>query len=66
MPQYNPHGLFIALEEIGYVMMAVSFFAVAPVFFGERRYSSWYQVDIYRFLHIYGGFTSIHIRSNSV
>lgn len=30
--QYNPHGLFIALEEIGYLVMSASFLAAAFVF----------------------------------
>lgn len=32
LSQYNPHGLFIALEEIGYLLMSLSFICVAPVF----------------------------------
>jgi hypothetical protein len=27
--QYNPHGIFIALEDVGYLMMGVAFFFVA-------------------------------------
>lgn len=34
--QYNPHGLFIALEEVGYLVMSVSFLAVAFVFPGAN------------------------------
>ncbi len=30
--QYNPHGLFIALEELGYLAMALSFVLVASAF----------------------------------
>lgn len=30
--QYNPHGLFIALEEFGYLAMALSFLLVAAAF----------------------------------
>jgi hypothetical protein len=30
--QYNPHGLFIALETLGYSMMTVAFLFAAPVF----------------------------------
>ena len=37
LTQYNPHGLFIALEEIGYLMMSVSFLCMAPVFSGTNR-----------------------------
>jgi hypothetical protein len=35
--QYNPHGLFIALEEIGYIIMSISFLAIAPVFSKNNR-----------------------------
>jgi hypothetical protein len=32
--QYNPHGLFIALEVLAYLMMSLAFWAAAPVFAG--------------------------------
>jgi hypothetical protein len=35
--QYNPHGVFIALEEIGYLLMSLSLFCVAPVFAHHGR-----------------------------
>ncbi|KUG04007.1 hypothetical protein ASZ90_018596 [hydrocarbon metagenome] len=37
LTQYNPHGLFIALEEIGYLMMSLAFFCVSPVFSKATR-----------------------------
>ena len=36
LSQYNPHGLFIALEEVGWLMIAVTFAALAPAFGGSR------------------------------
>jgi hypothetical protein len=30
--QYNPHGIFIALENLGYLMMSLAFFCIAWVF----------------------------------
>ena len=30
--QFNPHGIFIVLEEIGLFMMVISFFALFPIF----------------------------------
>jgi len=33
--QYNPHGVFIALETIGYLLMAFTLFFVAPAFAGR-------------------------------
>jgi hypothetical protein len=35
--QYNPHGIFLALEEAGYLLMSLSFLMMAPVFTGESR-----------------------------
>lgn len=34
--QYNPHGIFIALEGLGYFMMSVAFLFAAAVFAGGR------------------------------
>jgi hypothetical protein len=36
--QYNPHGLFIALEELGYILMILSFIALIPVFNIKEKY----------------------------
>jgi hypothetical protein len=33
--QYNPHGIFIALEALGYVLISVTFVFAAPVFAGR-------------------------------
>ena len=33
--QYNPHGVFIALEDIGYLMMGIAFLFAAAVFDGR-------------------------------
>ena len=41
LTQYNPHGIFIALEELGYIMMSLSFLFVAPVFAGRTRLETW-------------------------
>jgi hypothetical protein len=37
LTQYNPHGVFIALEELGYLMMSCSFLAIALVFTQRNR-----------------------------
>ena len=37
LTQYNPHGIFIALEELGYLMMSCSFLFIAQVFSGTQR-----------------------------
>ncbi len=38
--QYNPHGLFIALEELGYIMMSFSFLFIAQIFNNKGRLES--------------------------
>jgi len=40
MIQYNPHGVFLALEELGYLLMSLSFLFMAPVFAGRSRLES--------------------------
>ena len=35
--QYNPHGVFIALEDLGYLLMSLSLFFVALIFSGPQR-----------------------------
>lgn len=35
--QYNPHGVFIAMENVGYVSMAVAFVLLAPAFADPTR-----------------------------
>ena len=37
LTQYNPHGIFIALEEIGYIMMSIAFISLVPVYSGSDR-----------------------------
>ena len=38
--QYNPHGIFIVLEELGYLLMSLSFLFLAPVFANRDRLAS--------------------------
>jgi hypothetical protein len=37
LTQFNPHGVFIALEEVGFLMMSVAFLFFAPVFSAPNR-----------------------------
>ena len=39
--QYNPHGLFIALESIGYWLAGLSLLVLAPVMYGPQRAVKW-------------------------
>jgi hypothetical protein len=40
LTQYNAHGIFIVLEELGYLLMSLSFLFLAPVFTNKGRLAS--------------------------
>ena len=40
LTQYNPHGIFIAMEELGYLMMSASFLFLGAAFSGRSRLES--------------------------
>jgi len=40
LTQYNPHGIFIALEDLGYFLMSFSFLFISLVFSGSRLETS--------------------------
>ena len=40
LTQYNPYGVFIVLEELGYLLMSLSFLFLAPVFADGGRLAS--------------------------
>lgn len=35
--QYNPHSIFIALEDVAYLMLGLAFLFMAPIFAGKDR-----------------------------
>lgn len=37
LTQYNGHGIFIALEELGFTSMSIAFLFLSPVFIGKSR-----------------------------
>lgn len=37
LSQFNPHGIFIVLEELGYMFMSIGFLFLAPVFSGKNK-----------------------------
>jgi hypothetical protein len=40
LTQYNAHGVFMVLEELGYLLMSLSFLFLAPVFANRGRLAS--------------------------
>lgn len=41
LTQYNPHGIFIALEELGYILMSFSFLWMALALTNKTRLETW-------------------------
>lgn len=39
LTQFNPHGVFIVLEEMGFLFMIISFFALFPVFSEKKKWN---------------------------
>jgi hypothetical protein len=37
LTQYNPHGLFIAFEEVGYLIMSIVFIILVPAFSNKKK-----------------------------
>lgn len=37
LTQFNPHGIFIVIEEIGFMFMILSFFVMIPIFNGQNK-----------------------------
>jgi hypothetical protein len=43
LTQYNGHGIFIALEELGFTLMSLVFLFLAPIFNGKNRLEKFMQ-----------------------
>lgn len=60
--QYNPHGLFIALEDLAYLLLGLAFLFMAPVFTGKgglARVLRWlFRLSAFLVL---GGFILYHL-----
>lgn len=37
LTQYNGHGIFIVLEELGFILMSLTFLFLSPIFTGKNR-----------------------------
>jgi len=44
LSQYNPHGLFVVLEEFGYLLVSVAMACLAPVFWRSARAIAWVSI----------------------
>jgi len=47
MTQYNGHGLFIAMEELGYITMSISFMFLALIYSKKKRLERSIRVILY-------------------
>lgn len=37
LTQYKGHGIFIALEELGFILMSIAFLFLSPICIGKNR-----------------------------
>jgi hypothetical protein len=61
LTQYNPHGIFIALEGLGYLMMSVAFLFIAAVFAGGKLESAIRWIFIAGFILAIVSFTALSL-----
>jgi len=59
--QYNPHGIFIALEGLGYLMMSVALLFAAAVFTGGRLERAVRWLFVTSFVLAVGSFVGISL-----
>jgi len=64
--QYNPHGIFIALEATGYLMMSVAFLFAAAVFAGGRLESAIRWLFVLSFVLAIGSFVIFSLLSYDI
>ena len=46
LTQFNPHGIFIALEVIGYLFMVISFVFLIPAIEGKTKEEKWIRITL--------------------
>ena len=59
--QYDPHGLFIALESLGYSMLSVALLFAAPVFAGGRAERAIRVLFVLGFVLTVGAFVGLAV-----
>jgi hypothetical protein len=64
--QYNPHGLFVSLESLGYLMMSSSFLLLAPLFNGGKLQRSIRWLFVASFVLAVGSFVGLTLAGYDV
>lgn len=66
LSMYNPHGIFVALESIAYLMMSTALLSIAPVFEGGKieRASRW--IFIIGFILAIGSLLGVYIMNYDI
>lgn len=60
LTQFNPHGIFIVLEELGFLFMSISFVFLIPVFYKTNALEKAIKsISIISFLFVLASFASI-------
>lgn len=59
LSQYNPHGMFVAIESLGYLLMSTAFLLLAPLFSGGRAQLSVRYLFAASFVLAFGAFAGL-------
>jgi hypothetical protein len=59
--QYNPHGLFIALEALGYLALSLALLCAAPVFSGRRAARAICWLFVGGFVLVVAAFAAVEV-----
>jgi hypothetical protein len=60
--QYNPHGFFVALESLGYLLLNTALFAIVPIFSDGRRVEAALRwLFVVSFVAVVGSFVGLSL-----
>jgi hypothetical protein len=64
--QYNPHGLFVSIESLAYLLMSTSFLALAPLFNEGRLQRSIRLLFVASFVLAVGSFVGLTLAGHDI
>jgi len=66
LSMYNPHGIFVALESIAYLMMSAALLSIAPVFEGGKIERALRWIFIIGFILAIGSLLGVYIMNYDI
>jgi hypothetical protein len=66
LSMYNPHGIFVALESVAYLMMSVALLSIAPVFEGGKIELALRWIFIIGFILAIGSLVGVYLMNYDI